>query len=193
MSASQAVRLLLGSAHNLANEGLRKGMELLGRISRKKGLQHVVLNTTVWIKPLGTHNYSRQFLTVARAAKLINDVPLVTPYLYCHSLELSLKAYLMIVGCDEKCLLDLRHDLETILDCATELGIENIVSISANERSEIRTANAYYHKKQFEYVKPCVVTSALMGYPDLPDIQILDGLAARMVDALEDHCISASQ
>jgi hypothetical protein len=80
------------------------------------------------------------------------------------------------------------HDLEALLNVAKDLGIDKCVPIIENIEKEIRKANEYYYKKEFEYYEALRV---FKGYPDLPDLLILKGFADELVIRLEVPCMDA--
>ncbi len=93
-------------------------------------------------------------------------------YLSCHSIELSLKAYLSIRGAT---MLELSessygHNLETILTAAEGKGLLSQVSVSEEHLAEIRKAAVYYGGKVFEYP---AVGEAYRCYPSLPTLGVL--------------------
>ena len=145
------------------------------------------------LSPLGFHRYASEFFDVAnsiKAQELFSPVPY---YLHCHSLELILKAFLLTknVPMDDLKSQKLGHNLTKILNRAKQEGLSDIVEITQVQNAEIRKANAYYNvpQKGFEYFK---VTSAITKYRDLPDIEILAELTARLIAELEGPCLNAT-
>jgi hypothetical protein len=141
------------------------------------------------ITPYGFHMYAQRFLRVAKTVKAEPTFSPVPYYLYCRALELVLKAYLLVQGLSEKQVTCLRHDLTRVLKKARRLGLDNVVTISKPERAEISKANSYYKKKGFEYFQ---VGRAARAYPDLPDLNVLDGCVSRLVEQLRQVCLDAA-
>jgi hypothetical protein len=111
-------------------------------------------------------------------------------YLACHSIELSLKAYLSLHGAT---MLDLSeggygHNLVTILAAAEDKGLRSQVSVSVVQRAEICNADYYYRGKVFEYP---AIGEAVRGYPSLPKLEVLIEAATLLVDSLAQSCKEA--
>jgi hypothetical protein len=111
-------------------------------------------------------------------------------HLACHSIELSLKAYLSMHGAT---MLELSesaygHNLETILAAAEAKGLQSQVSISLEHRTEICKSATYYGGKVFEYP---AVGEALAGYPGLPKLDLLVEAATFLVESLAQPCREA--
>ncbi|MBZ5536976.1 MAG: hypothetical protein LAO31_13570 [Acidobacteriia bacterium] len=143
-----------------------------------------------YLTPLAFHNYSTQYLTVARAARGESGFSPVPYYLYCRSLELSMKAYLLAKGVEKTELKkrSLGHDLNQILGKGETLGLGTLVKLTDEERREVSKANVYYVHKEFEYAN---VLKTVQSYPGLPDLGILDVLANRLLTAVHPICLSA--
>ncbi|MDP9263753.1 MAG: hypothetical protein M3O85_05475 [Acidobacteriota bacterium] len=108
-------------------------------------------------------------------------------YLACHSIELSLKAFLSLHGAT---MLELSenafgHNLKKILKAAEAKGLQTQVALTQEHRVEIRKAATYYAGKVFEYP---AVGEALVGYPRLPKLELLFAAAEVLVDTLEQPC-----
>ena len=144
------------------------------------------------ISPFGFHRYASEFAKYAREAHVeakgkFSPIPY---YLYCHSLELVLKAFLLAKGVAKADLKkrSLGHDLSKILLKAKALGLEETVPLAAHWEPEIRKANAYYNDKGFEYFS---VVDAVRGYPDLPALDVLNEIATAFLSGLERVCLDA--
>ncbi len=142
------------------------------------------------LSPLAFHFYSSHFLKVARSIEPQTGFSPVPYYLYCRSLELSLKAFLLAKGIskDEIKRKPLCHHLKKILKRADEMGLGSLVVVSLIERQELSKANSYYKAKDFEYAN---ISRAMKGYPDLPNLEVLDQMASRLLTELEPICLSA--
>jgi hypothetical protein len=111
----------------------------------------------------------------------------VRPYLICHSIELSLKAFLSLQGA---AMLELAeesygHNLQAILKKADEKGLGASVSLTATQRSAIDLATIYYSGKVFEYP---AVGEAVSGYPSMPAVKTLLEAAGALADSLRQQC-----
>ena len=141
------------------------------------------------ISPLGFHRYASDFLAAADGVTPRKGFSPVPYYLVCRALELGLKAFLLAKRYDKGRLRGaLGHDLIRCLSAANSLGLEEACSISDEQVREIRKANAYYKSKGFEYFE---AVKAFTGYRDLPDIEVLKGLARGLLDGSEPICLSA--
>jgi hypothetical protein len=148
---------------------------------------------TANISPIGFHGYASEFAMRARQAHVgakgrFSPVPY---YLYCHSLELVLKAFLLARGAPMADLprkRKLGHDLAKILLKAKTLGLEQTVPLAAHWEPEVHKANAYYAGKGFEYF---YIVSAVKGYPDLPGLDVLNEIVTTLLAGLEQVCIAA--
>ena len=143
---------------------------------------------TLSISPFGFFHYGKDFFDVAKGFKQSTYYSPVPYFLYCHSIELILKAFLIGNGIPKK---DLRklygHDLEKVLTKAKDLGLSTYVKITSEQEKEISKANRYYASKGFEYFK---VTKAVKAYPELPDLLVLEKITTELVTCLESFCIN---
>jgi len=145
--------------------------------------------TLVWsIGPFGFHRYGREFFEAAVALKKGRSFSPVRYYLYCHAIELLLKAFLLTEGMTVATLRNkpYSHDLERILKKARSSGLHKIVTITPARETEIKRANSYYNSKGFEYFK---VGPMAEGYLSLPDLSVLRRFASRLVEVLEPICL----
>lgn len=141
------------------------------------------------IKPYGFQRYAQEFMYAERTFETTDNFSPVPYYLLCRSIELSLKAYLLLKGCKIKYLKNkIGHNLEKLLKKAKELNIEEIITISTEDSDNIFKANIYYEKKGFEYF---FVIDAVSGYKELPDIELLRSVSTRLVEKLYQPCLDA--
>ncbi len=142
------------------------------------------------LTPIIFHSYAEQYLTACRTAEAAPGFSPVPYYLCCRSLELSVKAYLLTRGItvEELKSKKLGHDLLRNLTKAQSVGLSDIVTITPDERRELRKANAYYAKKDFEYGQ---LARVVKGYPEMPALEVLDRLAARLVQVIGPICLAA--
>ena len=150
-------------------------------------VEPVVVN----ISPLGFHRYATEFLTAARSIPPLTSFSPVPYNLYCRSVELAFKAFLLARGINKRDLMKrdvFRHDLIKGLALAEKHDFGNFVTVTSAHKVELEKANKFYDAKVFEYFD---VTKALTGYSGLPDLSILDDLAASTIANIESLCKSA--
>ncbi len=143
----------------------------------------------LYISPFGFHRYASEFLKAAKGFQKTNAFSPVPYYLFSRSIELSLKAFLLTKGFSKRTLKEkFGHDLEEALNKSVSLGLDDIVVISCLYKDNIKKANNYYASKGFEYFEVC---KAVMGYPNLPSLDVLSEIASTLVSKLEQICIKA--
>jgi hypothetical protein len=109
-------------------------------------------NITVRVDGYWLRHYAGDFLAAAKQfAPPVNRFSPVPYYLICHSIELSLKAFLFTVGHNKEKRKKLNHDLEKALQAAEEGQLGSYLHIAAADRLLIHNANKLYSKKEFEY------------------------------------------
>jgi hypothetical protein len=133
--------------------------------------------------------YAERFLEAAEAlppaqgfaAQGFSPVPY---YLYCHSIELALKAFLSVQGVPEAEIRSkkLGHNLVRVAERAEALSLARVYTLSGPQWETIRTADPYYGRKGFEYLDP---RKALLGYKGLPDLESLRALARDLVRSMK--------
>lgn len=144
------------------------------------------------ISPLGFHRYSSEFYEAARSLQRPESYSPVHYYLYCRSLELVLKAYLLAKGISKKKLKNkFRHDLEKTLRKADSLGLGGTVSISDEQRVHLALANAHYKSKAFEYFEVSTWFRRMKGQSKLPSLDVLDSLVGSLLDGIKQICVEA--
>ena len=157
--------------------------------------RHIVLRAepgVINVTPWGFHRYASQFLRTARLVRshAIRKFSPVPYYLYCHGIELILKAFLLTQGVAKSDLPKptLRHDLDKILARCKRHGLNAFVKIDVRQEDAIKKANAYYVAKGFEYFE---IRNAARGYRDLPHLDDLDAVCTMLVRDLEAQCRNA--
>ena len=146
----------------------------------------------LYISPFGFFYYGKEFFNAAKGFKQSAHYSPVPYFLYCRSIELVLKAFLLGKGVPKKDLPKKNlycHDLGKILKKAQEMGLREFVKITPDQEKEILKANKYYDSnKGFEYFD---VTKAATGYLELPDLLLLEKAAAELVTYLKSFCLNA--
>ena len=142
------------------------------------------------ITPYGFWHYGKEFLAVVQDTSPPPPYSPVPYYLTGRSIELALKAFLLMKGFSKK---DVKnnfgHDLEKLLERAESEGLGGVVTLTPEHKTAIIVANDYYCSKGFEYFE---VLKGVKGYPGLPDLKVLHGAASVLVDALEKPCLDAA-
>jgi len=138
--------------------------------------------------PVMFHDFARDFLKAAEGCQVTGDFSPVPCFLYCKSIELSLKAFLLAENVPVTKLKGKRsvgHNLERALEEAELQGLFDIVEIPRQYKEELRKANYYYVEKAFEYVDNYKV---MMMRVDLPSLKVLFEFASILVEKLEKVC-----
>lgn len=142
--------------------------------------------------PLGFHRYAGNYLDAARLIEIGDSYSPVPYYLYCRSLELGLKAYLLASEIPEK---ELRrrvgHDLKKALREACKLGLANHVEFSREQILNFLIANKHYKGKGFEYYQLKTLLDRLRGEHKLPNLDVFDEALQILLDGIKDVCIDA--
>lgn len=144
----------------------------------------------IHISPFGFFHYGKEFLDAAKGFKQSAYYSPAPYFLYCRSIELVLKAFLLGKGVPKNDLpkRTLSHDLEKIFKKAQDLGLSEFVNITPEQEREIAKANRYYASKGFEYFE---VIKAVKAYPELPDLLLLEKISSELVSYLESFCLNA--
>jgi len=138
------------------------------------------------IGPFGFYRYADEYHQAANAIIPRNSFSPVPYYLYCRSLELGLKAYLLTKGLSQKDLkLIFGHNLTKLLNKAKRKGLLRIFSIERTEEEVIRNANVYYKSKALEYFD---LYRAGTGYRDLPELTELAKITSNLLASIEREC-----
>lgn len=99
------------------------------------------------------HKYAKSFFdTAVFFPKLgyFDDFSPAPFYLYCHSIELSLKALLLLEKEESlKTVKKFSHDLVKMLE-----KIKKDIGLSSKDKLIIKMVNSYYNQKGFEYYDP---------------------------------------
>ena len=121
---------------------------------------------------------------VARSevAELRQSVSLVGYYLLGHSVELSLKAFLLGRGLTIKVLRNkpYGHDLVALVREARRRRLGNLVKLSRRDLAVIDTLNECYGAKELEY--------AFTGARRLPHYSLAAGLAHTLLESVGPYC-----
>jgi hypothetical protein len=132
---------------------------------------------------MGLWTYAKDYLDAGYA--VTTSVPRAlapTPayYLYCHAIELALKAYLRGTGASITDLKRIGHDLSKAYKKALSIGIKDICELTPELVEAIELANPIYSKKEFEYIK--------VGFRTLPNINVLQATAVSLIYGIKQFC-----
>jgi len=148
--------------------------------------------TELNLNPLGFYRYAEEYLKVANSCKIQESFSPVPYFLFCISIEIALKAYLLTKKVTlEELKKDIGHDLEKALKKGITLDLDEVIKIKPNYNKELHKANLYYPStkgKGFEYFQ---ATRAIRGYPHLPKLEVLSEFANDLVTRLESVCSDA--
>lgn len=134
--------------------------------------------------PLGMIRYAHEFMEAALAVdekigakpgfEIVAPIPAL--YLLGHSIELSLKAYLLSREVNLRQVRALGHDLHACLRKAKELGLLNYVEFRSQEEGAFEILNGLYSTKQLEYI--------VTGAKKFPVFGPLELFSARLFNAV---------
>jgi hypothetical protein len=131
---------------------------------------------------LGLWRYASDY---AEAANIVQATkgsgPFIpTYYLYGHTIELVLKAFLRSTGYTVEKLKTLGHDLVRSLKAAEDAGISTFISLNDEHRAALIGISSYYEDKELEYIK--------IGFKSFPSIDSLGSCARTLVKATRAPC-----
>ena len=150
-----------------------------------------IMGFVIDMSAFALHHYADKYLEAAKKlAPIPSEIDPARSYLICHSIELSLKAYLCMKGIKMPEAIKYMHKLEKILDKCIKLDLSTLVTLSNSEIEEIEKASIYYSGKVFEY--PSIV-EGITGYGAKPNMQILLEIADRLVQELRLPSLEHSQ
>jgi hypothetical protein len=135
---------------------------------------------------VGVIRYAKEFLEAAIAVDdsigMRSEYSIIPPtpvlFLLGHSMELSLKSYLIHKGVQNDTLKNRKigHDLIKCLKMALTLGLTDVVSISEDDRDIIHILNKLYSCKQLEY---CYI-----GCKEFPAFGNIKKIAVNLVNSV---------
>src|SRR5215510_8907517 len=143
---------------------------------------HVIRPQTghYFFSPFGFISYSEDFYEACCSYVTRRPFSPAKYYMACRSIELSLKAFLLLKGVTRDELKSLGHDLDKILRRCKKLEISSLVCISASQELYIEALNKWYARKGFEYFE-----LANLGGTTLPDITEVQQLAHLLIEGLK--------
>lgn len=134
--------------------------------------------------PLGMIRYAHEFMEAALAVDekmgkrpgFKNVAPIPALYLVGHSIELSLKAFLLSQGVTLRQIKTLGHDLHACEKKAKELGLLRYVQFSCPEAGAFEILDSLYSSKQLEYI--------VTGAKQFPIFGLVELFSARLFNAV---------
>ena len=140
-----------------------------------------------FVSPYFFVKYAEDFLSASNSRDSSTGFSPVEYYLACHSIELSLKAYLLLKGVSKDEIREkvLGHNLANILEKCSSLKIEELVEITDSQRCLIAELNAWYSRKGFEYFE---IKNIKAGVNNLPDVKLAQKLALHLINHLREPC-----
>lgn len=159
---------------------LLRDNEKIGGYILKNSRNSLIHNNPARTTPQGLVRYSIDFMEAALAvdaAICIRPVALVPAlYLVGHSIELSLKAYLLHRGVSLSELRSLGHNLGSCLKKAEELDLLNHVQFESYEVASFEFLDELYSTKQLEYI--------VTGEKIFPETYLIMRFANKLSDAV---------
>jgi hypothetical protein len=172
-------------------------VELSVEAEAGRGKPHVVRGREGFRRfmPVGFYLLAKEYLEAAGDIRVRGDYSLVQGFLYCRSIELSLKAFLLAKNVPVnrfKGRKGIGHDLDAGLEEAELQGLVDIVEIPSIYKEELRKANSYYATKQgFEYLDDYDVLMRWRSVSDFPSVEVLSEFASTLVSKLWGICVKS--
>jgi hypothetical protein len=140
--------------------------------------------------PLGFHRFACDFGSWGERAhdEASDHYSPVPYYLYCRSIELVLKAYLLARGLSKQEIASRRlgHGLMPLLAGARDHGLDALVQIESTWQRELARADDQYTKKDFEYF------TVRFHVSDKPSLEALRQLSRALREATRQTCLDAA-
>jgi hypothetical protein len=127
---------------------------------------------------IGLLRFSKEFFEAASQLRGAEETLSPTPvyYLYAHSIELAMKAYLVTEGYSEQQLHKIGHDLKKTWDKSKALNISNHLNNPMEIEKTIGIISPYYNAKELEYI--------VEGYKQLPKIIDMHNSAKQLINGI---------
>jgi hypothetical protein len=140
-------------------------------------------SSEIKISPFGFHKYASDYLETAEKWPTQSTYSPVPYFLYCRTIELGIKAYLLAKGKDLDFIkFNIRHDLTKGLNNAILNALDDILETTDIEKAEIEVANKYYKDKGFEYF---FVEKHATGLMELPELEVLKRYAHKLLSKIK--------
>ena len=132
---------------------------------------------------MGLWTYANNYLDAGYAvATSVSQAlaPIPAYFLYCHAIELALKAYLRGAGSSITEIKRIGHNLSKAHKIALSIGLNDVCELTQEQAEAIELANPIYSKKEFEYIT--------VGFKTLPNIKILQSTAGSLIYGIKKFC-----
>ncbi len=127
------------------------------------------------LAPDAFRRWALQYYKCKQDFKNVNGFSPVPYFLLCRGIELSLKAGYLEKLTQDDVRKDFGHDLWKLYE---ELPATKKV-LDTNEEEVLKRTSYIYSNKDFEYFEP---EDALSGFKRYPDLDVLDRIAAKLLD-----------
>lgn len=153
-------------------------------LEKKKYVLAKVKPIKIRVSPYGFYLYANDFFSAATLWKDLKRFSPVPYYLYCRSIELALKSFIL---CHDKNITTEKlkdkkkygHDLIKCLNQAEKVFGKRL--LEDKERENVEKANKYYKEKGFEYFR---VIDFVCGRQNIPDLLILKQASSKLLNLL---------
>jgi len=133
---------------------------------------------------LGMARYAYEFMDAALSVDNVVGnrqgyeivAPIPALYLVGHSIELSLKAFLLHRGASPREIRHFGHDLHAAFRKSKEVGLLDHVKFTAPEEAAVEILNSLYSTKQLEYI--------VTGAKQFPLFGLIEGFSAKLFNAV---------
>ena len=150
------------------------------------------LGTVVHMTPLAFQIYAMEFCDAgSELPKTDGGFPRPVFFLFCRSIELSLKSFLNASGLSvtELSTSPYAHRLSALLSKAETLKLFETVPITEVDRDIIIEAEPYYAEKLFEYPS---IPEAGRAFKGAPDLRQLESTARVLAEGLKNFAMEAT-
>ena len=131
------------------------------------------------VSPYGFYKYAEDFFNAGMKYKKNTKFSPVPYYLYCRSIELSLKSFLLFADKNinmQKLKHEYGHNIITLVNKTESLFSKKL--LNKKEREVIKIANNWYYDKGFEYFR---VQDFAHGFSGLPDLLKLEKISQKLL------------
>ena len=134
------------------------------------------------LSSMGLSNAARKYLDAAEILRRHTEgVCMPAYFVACQGLELTLKACLRGCGRSEDELRELGHNLERIMDEASQVCPEGVIAFSATDWEVVGLINRHYTKRLLQYV--------ISGYKQFPELMNLYCVSERVWQDTRKFCV----
>jgi hypothetical protein len=140
---------------------------------------------------LGLLNYAKEYLKAYEILQKENSIKWISPvrlYLFCHGLELALKAFLKN---KKKTIAEIKkmgHDLQKIKKESKEMQDDKLNALTDHDWAVISILNQYYKKKDYEYI-----FTGAKQYPSEKDLNKTYSKVQRFIQLINQDCSDSNK